>query len=116
MSSSRKQWLQKVFIPQTYQTGQKERTKLLILDSHSSHETAEFIHLCLQNQIYLLYLPPHTSYVLQPLDQSVFSPLKTAYRKELSFLTDWDDSTIVEAINASQARPFDLQRLYQRQG
>ncbi|OLN80947.1 Tigger transposable element-derived protein 2, partial [Colletotrichum chlorophyti] len=91
------EWLKKVFIPQTCQTGQKEhqRTKLLILDGHGSHETAEFMHLCLQNQIHLLYLPPHTSHVLQPLDQSVFSPLKTAYRKELSFLTDWDDSTIV---------------------
>ena len=37
--------------------------------------------LCFQHQIYLLFLPPHISHVLEPLDLSVFSPLKTAYRK-----------------------------------
>lgn len=34
--------------------------------------------------MYLLFLPSHSSHVLQPLDLSVFSPLKQFYRKELS--------------------------------
>ncbi|KAK1837848.1 transposase [Colletotrichum chrysophilum] len=50
---------------------------------------------CYTNNVHLLFLPPHTSHVLQPLDQSVFSPVKAAYRKELSYLTQWNDSTII---------------------
>jgi hypothetical protein len=48
---------------------------------------------CYSNNIHLLYLPPHTSHVLQPLDLSVFAPLKHAYRKQLSFLSLLTDST-----------------------
>ena len=53
------------------------------------------MYLCYINKIHLLYLPPHTSHVLQPLDQSVFGPLKAAYRKELGYLEQWNDSTVV---------------------
>ncbi|OHW98784.1 transposase, partial [Colletotrichum incanum] len=42
---------------------------------------------CYINNVYLLFLPLHTSYVLQPLHQSVFSPVKSAYRKELRYLS-----------------------------
>ncbi len=45
------------------------------------------------NNIYLLFLPPHTSHVLQPLDLSIFAPLKQAYRKQLGFLSLLNDST-----------------------
>jgi 4-hydroxybenzoate polyprenyltransferase len=48
---------------------------------------------CYSNNIYLLFLPPYTSHVLQPLDLSVFAPLKQAYRKQLSFLSLLTDST-----------------------
>jgi hypothetical protein len=48
---------------------------------------------CFQNNIHLLFLPPHTSHVLQPLDLSVFSPLKHAYRKRLGALALLNDST-----------------------
>jgi 4-hydroxybenzoate polyprenyltransferase len=53
------------------------------------------MYLCYTHQIHLLYLPPHTSHVLQPLDQSVFGPLKAAYKKELGYLAQWNDSTVV---------------------
>ena len=46
---------------------------------------------CYINNIYLLFLPAHASHVLQPLDLSVFSPLKTAYRcgiDDLALMTD----------------------------
>ncbi len=39
---------------------------------------------CFNNNVYLVFLPAHTSHVLQPLDLSVFSPLKQAYRKYLN--------------------------------
>ncbi|KZL83354.1 transposase, partial [Colletotrichum incanum] len=48
------------------------------------------------NNVHLLFLPPHTSHVLQPRDLSVFSPVKSAYRKTLQpNLNQWNDSTIV---------------------
>ena len=36
-----------------------------------------------ENNVHLLFLPPHTSYVLQPLDLSVFGPLKQYYRSRI---------------------------------
>ena len=81
------EWLQKVFLPLT----NTQEPRLLILDGHGSHESTDFMYLCYQHNVYLLFLPPHTSHVLQPLDLSVFSPLKHYYRREvghLSLLTD----------------------------
>jgi 4-hydroxybenzoate polyprenyltransferase len=83
------EWLQKVFLPQTSTL----EPRLLILDGHGSHETTEFMYLCYQHNVYLLFLPPHTSHVLQPLDLSVFSSLKSHYRKEVGYLTLLTDSS-----------------------
>ncbi|KAK6215445.1 transposase [Colletotrichum tabaci] len=72
-----------------------EAARLLVLDGHYSHISTDFMWECFQNKIYLLYLPPHSSAVLQPLDVAVFSPLKQAYRKEVGYLDDWvTDSTV----------------------
>ena len=43
----------------------------------------------------MLFLPPHTSYVLQPLDLSVFSSLKSHYRTAVGFLALLTDSSPV---------------------
>jgi hypothetical protein len=82
-------WLETVFLPQTATL----EPRLLILDGHGSHETTDFMYSCFQNNVYLLFLPPHTSHVLQPLDLSVFSPLKSHYRKEVGFLGLLTDSS-----------------------
>jgi hypothetical protein len=55
--------------------------RLLILDGHSSHQTADFDIFCKENTIICLCMPPYTSHLLQPLDVGVFSPLKRAYGK-----------------------------------
>src|SRR5689334_3590058 len=47
------------------------------------------------NNVFLLYLPPHTFHVLQPLDLSVFSPLKGAYRQIIDFHGHFTSSTVV---------------------
>ncbi|KAF7909664.1 uncharacterized protein EAF01_003382 [Botrytis porri] len=86
------EWLKKIYIPQTTPI-QPENSRLLILDGHGSHETTAFMLECFNNNIYLLFLPPHTSHVLQPLDLSVFSPLKSAYRIELNKLSLLSDSS-----------------------
>ena len=87
------EWLEKVFIPGSQPTTPEPR--LLIVDGHGSHETTEFMWLCFQNNIRLLFLPPHTSHVLQPLDLAVFSSLKVAYKKELGNLVNLTDSTAI---------------------
>ncbi len=50
--------------------------RLLIMDGHGSHVTAEFILSCWARQIVPLCLPPHRSHLLQPLDVSCFRSLK----------------------------------------
>jgi DDE superfamily endonuclease len=51
------------------------------------------MYLCYQHNVYLLFLPAHTSHILQPLDLSVFSSLKSRYRKEVGYLTLLTDSS-----------------------
>jgi hypothetical protein len=55
---------------------------LLILDNHEAHSSATAIDLCKENGVILLSLPPHTSHKMQPLDRTVFGPLKAFYYRE----------------------------------
>jgi len=72
------EWLEKVFLPQT-QLENLDNAQLLIVDSYRSYTLDEFITICYFNNVYLLFLLAHTSYVLQPLDLGCFSSLKAAY-------------------------------------
>jgi len=56
---------------------------LLILDGHESHASAQFKQFCKDNKIITLCMPAHSSHILQPLDVGCFSPLKTAYRRQI---------------------------------
>ncbi|XP_071577142.1 uncharacterized protein [Temnothorax nylanderi] len=49
---------------------------LLILDNHESHLSIAGLEFCKANGIVLLSLPPHCSHKMQPLDRTVFGPLK----------------------------------------
>jgi hypothetical protein len=53
--------------------------RLLVLDGHESHNSAEFNQLCEEKKIITLCMPPHSSHLLQPLDVGCFAPLKKAY-------------------------------------
>jgi hypothetical protein len=68
----------------------KEKTKgsrrLLILDGHGSHDTAEFHEFCREHGIITLCMPAHSSHLLQPLDVGCFAPLKKAYGKQVEEL------------------------------
>lgn len=88
------EWLQEVFIPRTQPQDHSQR-RLLICDGHDSHTADDFMWACYENNIQLLFLPPHTSHVVQPLDLSVFSPLKHTYRKLLNKMNSWSESTVV---------------------
>lgn len=63
------QWLQQVFERHTASRA-IGRYRLLILDNHGSHATADFEHFCKDHFIIPLYMPSHSSHRLQPLDIS----------------------------------------------
>ncbi|KAJ8912429.1 hypothetical protein NQ315_006095 [Exocentrus adspersus] len=70
------QWLEH-FISYAHPT--KELPVLLIMDNHISHISYTAIKMARENNITLLTLPPHTSHKLQPLDRTVYGPLKAHY-------------------------------------
>jgi len=75
------EWLTRGFEPLT-RPEDPTRRRLLVMDCHSSHVTANVIAICMESAIDLLILPPHTSHILQPLDVGVFAPLKRALAAE----------------------------------
>jgi hypothetical protein len=60
--------------------------RLLIMDGHDSHNSIEFRDYCKERNIITLCMPPHSSYLLQPLNIGCFGPLKRAYSKEIESL------------------------------
>ena len=60
--------------------------RMLICDDHDSHISATFIYHCMQNDIILFLLPPHSSHLMQPLDVGIFGPLKTTISAQLARL------------------------------
>lgn len=64
-------WLEEIFIPESG-AGVGKDPVLLIMDDHSAHKTPEFMKICDENNVEVLYIPPNTSYLTQPLDQCRF--------------------------------------------
>ena len=60
--------------------------KLILLDNHESHLSIAALNYAKTNGIMLLTFPPHCSHKLQPLDVSVFGPLKKHYNRACN---DW---------------------------
>ncbi|KAI1001065.1 hypothetical protein K3495_g7134 [Podosphaera aphanis] len=87
-------WLRQIFIPESTPTQYNYR--LLLLDRHGSHADVEFMWTCYQNKIVCLYLPAHTSHILQPLDLAPFSVVKSKYRQEIQALASIDDAAPVK--------------------
>ena len=75
-------WLQELFDKHT-RSRTAGRYRLLILDGHGSHATPDFDKYCFDNSIIPLYMPPHSSHLLQPLDVGCFSPLKRSYGQQV---------------------------------
>jgi hypothetical protein len=75
------EWLKTSFEPFTRQF--RNSRCLLLIDGHSFHITSQYIAFCITHKIDLFCLPPHSSHLTQPLDLSVFGPLKTALTSEV---------------------------------
>jgi len=63
-----------------------EKKMVLLMDNHESHISLGAFELCRSSGITVVSFAPHTSHRCQPLDLTVYGPLKTAYQKRCS---DW---------------------------
>jgi len=86
-------WLRDVFLPQT---GDASHPRMLVIDGHGSHLSVEFSWMCKAYNVEMVFLPPHASHILQPLDLACFSPLKTHYRSQVAELSAYPDHTRVK--------------------
>ena len=72
-----------------------ERPQLILLDSHSSHETLGLLEAARANNIAIFAFPPHTTHWLCPLDKSVFSPFEKEYGRVCSNFSNSSPNNIV---------------------
>ena len=92
-----KGWMTKEVFPDvlrhfiTHMKPSEESPVLLLMDNHISHLSVEVIDLCHERNITVVTFPPHCSHRLQPLDVSVYGPLKNAYKIALN---DWMVSNV----------------------
>ena len=109
-------WLKEHFEPAIQPLDNSYR--FLILDGHGSHCTSEFQNFCNRQKIILFCLPPHTSYMLQPLDVVVSSSMKHYFRhavenvetcvlKDFLFLP-WHDYAVLNRGHTNCATPIRL--------
>jgi len=78
-------WLKDIFEPATREKA-AGKPRLLLCDGHESHISSDFVFFCIEHNIYLHLLLPHSSHLLQPLDVGVFGPLKKAISARLDRL------------------------------
>jgi hypothetical protein len=77
-------WFEKVFLKYLEdQKIPKQEIKVLIMDNLSSHISFSIMEQAKENNIRLVFLPPNSTHITQPLDVAVFAPLKKQWRKEL---------------------------------
>lgn len=88
----------------------KPGKKVVIGDNLSSHLTPYVIEQCKKENIYFVCLPANSTHLTQPLDVSLFHPMKVAWRK---VLTDWKrtDDGMKNAVLQKQSFPILLKKL-----
>ena len=75
-------WLHQFFISNNIQESGAD-WRLLFLDGHISHVEYVFITFARQHKVLYLYMPLHTSHILETLDLSCISQLKSKYRAHI---------------------------------
>lgn len=75
-------WVETVVIP-FYRRQSANEPKVIIGDNLPSHMSIEIVKLCEEHNIRMVFLPPNSTHLLQPLDVAVFKPMKTAWKKIL---------------------------------
>ena len=88
-------WLKVHFIPNAI----SRRPLLLLLDGHSSHFEPNTIQHAQDNNIIIFCLPPHTTYECQPLDCSLFGPLKKHWQEACHNFYQSNPGKVISKIN-----------------
>ena len=70
-------WFVEHFIPNAVSS----HPLFLLLDGHSTHYQPQVIHFAMHHKCIMLCLPPHPTHESQPLDVSVFAPLKVHWSR-----------------------------------
>jgi hypothetical protein len=76
-------WITKDFDPQTRDKANGEM-RVLFMDGHSSHYTADLLEYAEANNIRVLGYPPHCTHALQGLDVVCFAKMKEAWKDEIN--------------------------------
>ncbi|XP_055307689.1 uncharacterized protein LOC129571845 [Sitodiplosis mosellana] len=75
----------------THSGARKGLPTLLLLDNHTAHLSIEAIDKAINHDITMLSFPPHCTHRMQPLDITVFGPMKTMYTTKHD---DWKKSNM----------------------
>lgn len=89
-------WLKTVFLPET-KPQDENSWRILLVDGHRSHTKVYLQWECYKNKVHMVYMPPHTSHILLPLDLSCISPLKARYRQLIEDLSTIHDSAPIKS-------------------
>ena len=74
-------WLSSVFYKEVKDT--VRFPIIMFLDGHTSHLNLAVSDFCAENDIILYCFPAHSSHVLQPMDVTVFGPLKKRWNEQV---------------------------------
>ena len=93
-----KQWLIKHFLKNAVGA----RPLMLVLDGHSTHYQPELIKYAREYEVILFCLPPHTTHESQPLDASVFKPLKSHWHEACHTFVEQNPGKSITKYNFSK--------------
>ncbi|KAM9525235.1 uncharacterized protein ACWYII_043994 isoform 2-T2 [Salvelinus alpinus] len=88
----------------------KTHPLLLVFEGHKSHLDPEVIEAARKENVVLLVLPPNSSHILQPLDLTYFSALKTGFFKVAGDLCHFKNSVVISKMDF----PMVLHQPYQQ--
>lgn len=91
------EWLKNHFLQQIPPV----RPILLLLDGHSSHYQPGMLRIAAAEGIIIFCLPPHTTHLLQPLDNACFASLKTHWGSACHEFCSQNPGKVVNRYNFS---------------
>ncbi|KDQ09419.1 hypothetical protein BOTBODRAFT_117181 [Botryobasidium botryosum FD-172 SS1] len=109
------EWIVNDFDPQTKEKA-AGRTRVLLLDGHSSHYSTELLDFAAANNIVVLGYPPHCTHALQGLDEDIHK-FEETHRRSVTkgdftkvfgtaFLCAFTRESILAAFRATGIHPF----------
>ena len=89
-------WFEEHFLP----SAPKVRPLLLIMDGHSTHYNSTTIRRAQEENVFLFWLPPNSTYLTQPLDRTCFS-LKHQWNQDCHYFLAHNPGKVVNRANFS---------------